>query len=574
MSDDNIKPSALVISADSSVVDAIISDNTTGQKFTARPTVSEALSDPSLFDGNGIVIFDIDDAGGVQGAIDQAIKLKKADPTQVLIMVGEKEPLSEILKSSIQPLVYRAFNKPVNPNQIFLAFKSGYALHSELVAKQAAGDDIMNVGPVENNTSLDSLAASRKTNPAIYAGIGVVVLGIIAFLFLGGGDDSANTPVIVETATEEPANPSTEEETSLVSQTNELNQLAANAIFDGRYISPKGDNALEYYDQVLAIDPYDSIAYEGRKTIAESLRTRYQEQINSAEFDRALETIEALRVIEPLNLENDKLAKNLDTAIKAHVEDIQKNGNAEDIAKTTAVLERIGEGAGGGAAAALKAEQILIGKIDDALEKGNLTPPTKSNAYSLLSEALKANKISKSNYEPRVKTLSSSLLERANKAFDADNASETDKLSALIKRLNVDRPGLAALTAKIKEKQTALAAQTEDKAAQASKAVEEETKPEPPKIIPAKIISREAPRYPSRALKKGVTGWVEVGFYIDTKGKPVNVTVIESEPENTFDKAAVESVEKWRFSPARNEGTGLPVRSTLVKTKVQFRIDN
>jgi len=576
MSDDNIKPSALVISADSSVVEAIIGNVTADQKFNARESVGEAISDPGLLQDNGIIIFDIDSAGGgVEAAIDQAIKIKQADPTQVLIMVGEKEPLSEILKSNIQPLVYRAFNKPVNPNQIFLAFKSGYALNAELKAKQAAGEDIMSVGPTENKASIESLAASRKTNPAIYAGIGIVALGIIAFLFLGGDDSPA--PTVVANAPQEIVD-AVDESASTVSQTNELNQQAANALLDGRYIAPKGDNALEYYDQVLAIDPYDPTAYEGRKTVAESLRTTYQEHVANADFDQALKTVEALRAIEPLNLENDKLANNLTSAITAHVKSIQANGSAEDIAKTTAVLERLGDNQAGAssAVAALKAEQVLIGKIDAALEKGNITPPTKGNAYSLVSEALKANKISKSNSEPRVKALSASLLKKANEAFAADNDEDTSKYSALVKRLNVDRKGLSELTAKVKAKKAeaaaALAAENAAKEVEAPDPVEE-AKPEPPKIIPAKIISRDAPRYPSRALKSGTEGWVQVRFFIDTDGKPVDISVVESEPGDTFDDAATKSVKKWRFSPARNQSTGLPVRSSPISTKVQFRLD-
>ncbi|MBL4673583.1 MAG: energy transducer TonB [Arenicella sp.] len=572
MSDDNIKPSALVISADSSVVEAIIGNNTSDQKFNARESVAEVLSNSDLLEGNGIIIFDIDSAGGgVEEAIDQSIKLKQADPTQVLIMVGEKESLSAILKSNIQPLVYRAFNKPVSPNQIFLAFKSGHALHAELAAKQAAGEDIMVVGPAENKASIESLAASRKTNPAIYAGIGVVVLAIVAFLFLGG-DDVAPVTVAVNN-TQPQTTGTTEDSASTVSITNELNQQAANALLDGRYIAPKGDNALEYYDQVLAIDPYDPTAYEGRKTVAESLRTSYDEQVASADFDKALETVEALRAIEPLNLANDKLTDDLSASITAHVNDIKENGSAEDIAKTTAVLDRLGNEQAGAssAAAALRAEQVLIVNIDEALEKGNLTPPAKGNAYSLVSEALTANKISKSNSESRVKSLSSGLLKLANAAFEAENTEDTSKYAALIKRLNVDREGLGKLNAKVKARQAAaaaLAAETE-----AVVPAVEEVVPEPQKIIPAKIISREAPRYPSRALKNSTEGWVQVRFFIGTDGRPADVVVVASEPGTTFDDAATKSVKKWRFSPARNQTTGLAVRSTSISTKVQFRLD-
>ena len=95
------------------------------------------------------MILDSDSSGdNVDKAISQAIDLKKADPTQVLMLVGQKESLAEILKSNIQPIVYRAFNKPVGGNQVFLAFKSALSVHEELVAKKEAGEDIMTVGPV------------------------------------------------------------------------------------------------------------------------------------------------------------------------------------------------------------------------------------------------------------------------------------------------------------------------------------------------------------------------------------------------------------------------------------------
>jgi TonB family protein len=573
MSTDTPNQSVLVISADTAVVEAIVGGNTSDQQFNARESVKSALGEPALFDDNAIVIFDVDSAdGSVDAAIDEAIKLKQNDPTQVLMLVGEKETLNDILKSNIQPLVYRAFNKPVSANQIFLAFKSAHALHNELVEKQAAGEDIMVVGPAENRTSVDSLAAQRKTNPAIYAGIGVVVLGILAFLFLSGDDDTQNTTVV---NTEIDAPQEIEElVTDSVAIVNELNQNAANALLDGRYVSPKGDNALEYYDQVLEIDPYDSTAYEGRKTVAEALRTRYNELVASARFDEAVKTIEALRRIEPLNLANDELSKQLGDAITAHVRKVQESGSAEDIAKTTAVLEKLEGDVEGSKSAteALKAEQVLIGKIDAALEGGNLIPPQKGNAYSLVSDALKGNKISKANSEPRVKRLSSELLKLANASFSEDNFEETAKLSALVKRLNVDRQSLASLNKKVKARKDEIAAEQSEKEAEAAAKVAE-AKPEPPKIIPAKVISRSPPRYPSRALKNGIEGWVQVSFNVDVEGVPVDITIVNSEPDKTFDDAAVKSVRKWRFSPARNQQTGLPVRSAQITTKVQFRLN-
>ena len=66
---------------------------------------------------------------------------------------------------------------------------------------------------------------------------------------------------------------------------------------------------------------------------------------------------------------------------------------------------------------------------------------------------------------------------------------------------------------------------------------------------------------------------MQVRFLIDTEGKPIDIEVLESIPGDTFDEAAVKSVKKWRFSPARNQSTGDAVISSLIATKVQFRLN-
>lgn len=577
MNDSKHSPSVLVVSNDADVVDAIIGGNSSDQTFHARESAQLVLDEPELLEGNGIIIFDIGTTDSDSQAVDQAIKLKQADPTQVLMIVGDKEPLAEILKSNIQPIVYRAFNKPVSPNQIFLAFKSAHSLHDELVEKQLAGEDIMVVGPSENRANVNTLAAQRKTNPAIYAALGLGALLIASWLIFGGGSSVEEEQATIATPApaieEAPTSTAELNESEAISQTNALNQKAANAILEGRFVAPAGDNALEYYDQVLLIDPYDSTAYEGKKSVALALRESYATLVRNAEFDRALKVVNALKRIEPLNLENDKLHAGLEKAITEHVKKVQASGTSEEIARTSAVLAKIETefASSKSASDALKAEQVLIGKIDAALDSNNLIPPQKGNAYSLVSDALKGNKISKANSDPRVKALSAKLLRMASTTLEANKLEDTAKLSALVKRLNVDRQGVAALEKGLKERTDAIAAE-QAKTAEQQVAKVEEAAPPPPKIIPAKIISREPPRYPSRALKNDVEGWVDLSFKIDTQGVPFDIQVTNSEPGEIFNSAAIKSVKKWRFSPARNQDSGLPVESRAITTKVQFRL--
>lgn len=569
--------SVLVISNDTDLVDAVLDGSAEQQQINARESAQQLLDAPELLENNGIVIFDIETQdNNVDKAVENIIAIKQADPTQVLMVVGDREPLAELLKTNVQPMIYRAFNKPISVNQVFLAFKSAHALHQELVEKKAAGEDILVIGAAENRASVETLAAQNKTNPAIYAIIGVLALAIVGWLIFSSIDD---TPEPSLEATPAPNIEQLQElevnENAAISKANELNQKAATAILEGRYIAPAGDNALEYYDQVLLIDPYDSTAYEGKKTIAIALRDSYEKLVENAEFDRALKVINTLKRIEPLNVQNDQLHASLEKSITDHVKKVKESGTSEEIARTTEVLAKVESefASSKSASDALQAEQVLITKIDAALDENNLIPPKKGNAYSLVSNALKGNSISKSNAEPRVKALSSKLLRLASATLSDDKLEETQKLSVLIKRLNVDRKGLAALEKALKERSTAIAAAKAKDNKQTEATKEVVAAPPPPKIIPAKIISREAPRYPGRALKSNVEGWVDLSFKIDTRGVPTQIEIVKAEPAGVFDASAIRSVKKWRFSPARNQETGLPVISSTITTKVQFRLN-
>ena len=67
-------------------------------------------------------------------------------------------------------------------------------------------------------------------------------------------------------------------------------------------------------------------------------------------------------------------------------------------------------------------------------------------------------------------------------------------------------------------------------------------------------IVRVLPRYPSRALSRGIEGWVLLEFAIDELGLAVNPVVIESEPPGIFDRAATSAVKRWKYRPMIEDG--------------------
>ena len=74
-------------------------------------------------------------------------------------------------------------------------------------------------------------------------------------------------------------------------------------------------------------------------------------------------------------------------------------------------------------------------------------------------------------------------------------------------------------------------------------------------------ISRIPPRYPYRAERKGIEGWVKVSFEITGQGLVKDVVVIDAKPSGVFDSAAIQAVLKWRFKPRIINGQPVSVRA-------------
>jgi protein TonB len=83
-------------------------------------------------------------------------------------------------------------------------------------------------------------------------------------------------------------------------------------------------------------------------------------------------------------------------------------------------------------------------------------------------------------------------------------------------------------------------------------------------------IVRVLPRYPSRALSRGIEGWVLMEFAIDELGLAVNPVVIESEPPGIFDRAALSAVKRWKYRPMIEDGR--PRMRPGVRQLISFEI--
>ena len=83
----------------------------------------------------------------------------------------------------------------------------------------------------------------------------------------------------------------------------------------------------------------------------------------------------------------------------------------------------------------------------------------------------------------------------------------------------------------------------------------------------------EAPvelQYPTRALSRGIEGWVEVRFDIDSGGKVMahTIEIVDAEPKGMFDSSTRRAVERFVFSP--NPLNGAPIIMSDVRYRFQY----
>lgn len=82
---------------------------------------------------------------------------------------------------------------------------------------------------------------------------------------------------------------------------------------------------------------------------------------------------------------------------------------------------------------------------------------------------------------------------------------------------------------------------------------------------------RVSPRYPRRALERGIEGFVDVNFDITAFGGTSNIRVVNAQPEGTFNSAALKAVRKWKYKPQIIDGE--PQAAFNQRERIRFRLE-
>lgn len=89
--------------------------------------------------------------------------------------------------------------------------------------------------------------------------------------------------------------------------------------------------------------------------------------------------------------------------------------------------------------------------------------------------------------------------------------------------------------------------------------------------VKSKILKHVPPRYPLKAARNNVEGYVISSVVINEQGCYVNINIIESYPKGVFDQSVIYALKGWKSTPALIDGKPVKVKDTI---RLDFAMPN
>lgn len=291
----------------------------------------------------------------------------------------------------------------------------------------------------------------------------------------------------------------------------------------GNLVNPKDNNAADSYRAILALDPDNSVAAQGMRSIVQRLVANAQSASLAGEQDKAQKFLAAARAIDP------------DAPGIAAVDKFSKQAkrSADDRNSRNDLLAAL-----------------------EALQADRLMPPSVPNAFDLL-RAVLARDPQSAAAQQGLTLVRDALLDRAQSLMAGGSLEQAGGVLVQAKVAGAD-------SARIEQLKSELAYQNRLKDARAGRfdrlyAVSE-----------LKITKQVAPNYPRSARANGMQGWVELEFTVTEQGD-VRDAKSRGSSAAIFEGAAISAINRWHFAPILDDGRPVPVRAVL---RFTFKGDN
>lgn len=495
----------------------------------------------------------IADLGALRGDAAALLdRLHAQFPELILMATGRRDEEHTVAMLVSDQRIYRFLHKPVSPARANLFLQAATRRHNEL----------RNAVEPMHMTTVKTIAA-RPSVPLILISI-VALLALVASVIFWQNRKEPQTVA----APALPVGTLTQEE-----QITDFLARAEMAIATDRLTEPRGNNAVEYFRSVLALQPDDAGAHAGLERVGVKLAARVVEALQARDPARGAAALANLQRAIPEYPRLDALRAELVTlsrSMRAAISVVPPAPKPPPKRPATAATRaRTPTPIPAPAATKEESEQLAVqapattvvdpqrptaAELDAVARlrgRGVLLEPPGNNAYEQLL-ALRQKYPDSNEVRTEQQQLAFAFLERTRTALAAG---DVETARAFLSRVDSLVPNMAAT----KALQTQLAsAQLEHNFAS--------------NVMQAKMLKRireVAPVYPREAERLGINGWVDVEFTIAPDGTTRDVIVRNAEPARTFDQSAVDAVKRWRFEPVMRDGAPVAQRAAM---RIRFEV--
>lgn len=468
-------------------------------------------------------------------------------PELVLLATGRRDEEGAVASLISSGLIYRFLHKPVSPARAGLFLTAATRRYHEL----------HNTTPEPiGMATIRTVAMRPKLARGLIAGAVLLIVAVTVLLLWSSSDTPA--PRVVP-----PHQLST---ASLEEQIATFMGRAQIAFARDQLAEPRGDNALEHYRAVLALQPDHTEAKAGVARVASGLEQRVVAALEARNAPQGRAALAALQRAEPSYPRLDELRAQLiglsrsAAAVTAPASSPVPAPPAQTAPATATAAETPETNSQPDTAEADAADEPGsdapreedIRRVTQLRERGALIAPPGANAYEALA-ALRVVYPEAETLRAEEQRLAFALLEQARTALAA---SGIDDAAIFLEHAEQLVPGMA----------TTRALQQQLATAQAERSFATN-------IVQAANLRRTrevTAAYPRDAQRDGVEGWVDVEFTISPDGEPTDLLARRAEPVGVFEKSAIDSVRRWRFEPVMRNGEAVPQRAVL---RVRFALN-
>jgi TonB family protein len=333
---------------------------------------------------------------------------------------------------------------------------------------------------------------------------------------------------------------------------------AATARLDaGRLVSPANDNARYYFELALANDPQNLAARQGLIAVASKLVLQARDSIDAGRLDEAGRLLNNASELDPSSAEVAATVAVLADEREA-VAATARRAEAERQAEIErrAELRRQEE-----ERLRAEAEQRERDRISAEQRQAVAAQQAEQNAEQQANQAATASPLGVGAAAPKQVVAT----DTAPPASSRSSSPQPEPRPEPPARQQPVQASVAATRQPVAQvqRQSASAVNLQSQTQQRAGSV---TPPSEPELVPISRLTRinyVGPEYPRAARRRNVTGAVDVGFTVTTDGRVRSVSVIDSDPGDTFDQAAMDAVEQWRFEPVIENGVAVEKQSAV-----------